>query len=143
MEFLYLIFYACLRLRFLDVETNPSPRRPVPAVCGILCSNLQGLAGNLSDLTVASYQYDILFCSESLDSDMRHVSELLFPGFGRPVLLARGFTARNLGPVGWLHTYEMVSEHLANPNLSVVVEMLFFRFVVWNRTFMCTVLSQP
>ena len=25
MKFLYLIFYACLRLRFLDVETNPGP----------------------------------------------------------------------------------------------------------------------
>ena len=58
MEFLYLIFYACLRIRFLDVETNPGPRRPVPPVCRILCCNVWGLAGNLSDLTVASYQYD-------------------------------------------------------------------------------------
>ena len=31
MNFLYLIFYACLRLRFLDVETNPGPGRPVRA----------------------------------------------------------------------------------------------------------------
>ena len=45
-------------------------------------SNARGLAGNLSDLTVASSQYDILFCSETLVSDMRHVSELLAPGFG-------------------------------------------------------------
>ena len=67
MEFLYLIFYA------LDVDTNPGPLRPVPAVCRILCSNVQGLARNLSDLTVASYQYDILFCSETLVSDMRHL----------------------------------------------------------------------
>ena len=73
-------------LRFLDVETNPGPRRPVPAVCRILCSNVRSLAGNLSDLTVASSQYDILFCSETLVSDMRHVSELMVPGFGRPVL---------------------------------------------------------
>ena len=36
-------------------ETNPGPRRPVPAVCRILCSNVRGLAGNLSDLTVGSY----------------------------------------------------------------------------------------
>ena len=36
MDFLYLIFYGCLRLRFLDVETNPGPRRPVPVVCRIL-----------------------------------------------------------------------------------------------------------
>ena len=44
-------------------------------------------AGNLSDLTVASSQYDILLCSETLVSDLRHVSELLVPGSGRPVLL--------------------------------------------------------
>ena len=59
-------FYACLRIRFLDVETNPGMRRPVPAVCRILFCNVLGLAGNLSDLTVASSQYDILLCSETL-----------------------------------------------------------------------------
>ena len=32
-DFLYLIFYGCLRLRFLDVETNPGPRHPVPDAC--------------------------------------------------------------------------------------------------------------
>ena len=90
MDFLNLIFYSCLRLRFLDVETNPGPRRPVPAVCRILCSNVRGLAGNLSDLTIASSQYDILLCSEALVTDMRHVSEVLVPGFGRPVLLCLG-----------------------------------------------------
>ena len=89
MEFFYLIFYPCLRLRFLDVETNHGQRRPVPAVCRILCSNMLVLTGNLSDLTMASSQYDILLCSETLISDMRHVSELLVPGFGRPVLLCR------------------------------------------------------
>ena len=123
MDFLYLIFYGCLRLRFLDVETNPGPRRPVAAVCRILCSNVLGLSGNLSDLTVASSQYDILLCSETLVSDMRHVSEVLVPGFCRPVLLCR---ARCLGPVGWLHTLEMVMEHFANPNLSVVVAKCWF-----------------
>ena len=85
MDFLYLIFYGCLRLRFLDVETNPGQRLPVPDICRILCSNVRGLAGNLSDLIVASSQYDILLCSETLVSDMRHVSEVLVPGFGRPV----------------------------------------------------------
>ena len=48
---------------------------------------MRGLAGNLIDLTVASPQYDILLCSETLVSDLRHVSELLVPGFGRPTLL--------------------------------------------------------
>ena len=83
----YEISLACLRLRFLDVETNPGPRRPVPAVCRILGSNVLGLAGSLSDPTVASCQYNILFCSDTLVSDMCHVSELLVPGFGRTVLL--------------------------------------------------------
>ena len=35
MEFIHLIFYACLRFQFLDVETNPGPRRPIPDVCRI------------------------------------------------------------------------------------------------------------
>ena len=70
--------------RFLDVETNTGLRRPVPDVCRRPCSNVQGLARNVGDLTVTSSQYDILLCSEILVSDMRHVSELLVPGFGRP-----------------------------------------------------------
>ena len=90
MDFLYLIFNVCLRLRLLDVETNLGQRGPVPAVCRIICSNVWGLAGNLSDLTVASSQYDIPLYSETLVSDMRHVSELLVPGLGCPVLLCRG-----------------------------------------------------
>ena len=97
MNFLYLIFYGCLRLQFLDVETNPGPCCPVPAVCRILCSNVQGLAGNLSNLTVASSQYDILLCSETLVSDMHHMSEVLVPSFCRPVLLSRGKMPRARG----------------------------------------------
>ena len=77
---------------------------------------------NLSDLTVASSQYDILLCSETLVSDMRHLSELLVPGFRRTVLLCREDC---LGPEGWWHTYEMDMEHFDNPNLSVVVMRVF------------------
>ena len=51
---------------------------------------MRGLARNLSDLTVASSQYNILLCSETLVSDMHHVSEVLVPSFGRPVLLCQG-----------------------------------------------------
>ena len=102
MDFLYLIFYGCMRLRFLDEETNPGSRRPVPAVCRILCSNVRGLAGNLSDLTVASSQYDILLCSEILVSDMRHVSEVLVPGFCRPIFLCRGKMPRARGMVAYV-----------------------------------------
>ena len=110
------------------METNPGQRRPVPDVCRILCSNVHCLAGNLSDLAVASYQYDILLCSETLVSDTRHVSELLVPV---SVALSSCVGARCLGPVGWLHTYEMITEHFANPNLSVVVAKCWFlRFVL-------------
>ena len=108
--------FPCIRLRFPHVETNPGPRRPVTTVCRLLCSNVRGLAGNLSDLTVASSQYDILLCSETLVSDMHNESELLVPGFGRPVLLCRGRMPRARGI-----TYEMDMEHFPNPSLSVVV----------------------
>ena len=85
MVYLHLIFYACLELRFPDVETNPG----CSLTCKILCSNVRGLSKNLSDVTVASSQYDLLLRSETLVSDRRHISELLIPGFGRPVLLCR------------------------------------------------------
>ena len=81
----------------MDVETNLRPWRPVPVVCRIVCSNVRGLAGNHSDLTVASSHYDVLFCSEILVSDMRHGSELLVPSFGRPVLLSPGKMPRARG----------------------------------------------
>ena len=58
---------------------------------------MRGLSGNLSDLAVASSQYDILLCSETLISDLRHVSELLVPRFGRPVLLCLGKFPRARG----------------------------------------------
>ena len=100
------------------MDTNPGQWRPVPDVCRILCGNGQGLAGDLSGLTVASSQYDILLCSVTLVSDMLHVSEILVPGFGRPVFFCRGKMPRARGMAD---TYEMVTEHFANPNLSVVV----------------------
>ena len=58
---------------------------------------------------------------------MRNVSEVLVPGFCRPVLLCRGKMPRAL------HTFEMVTEHFANPNLSVVVAKCWFvGFVVYS-----------
>ena len=63
---------------------------------------MRGLAGNLSDLTVASSQYDILLCSETLVSDMRHVSEILVPGFGRHVLLCWGKMPQARGMAAYL-----------------------------------------
>ena len=127
MDFLYLSFYGCLRLWFLDVETNPSLHRPVPAVCRIFCSNVRGLAGNLSDLTMASYQYDILLCSETLVSDMHHVSGVLVPSFCCPVLLYQGKMPRARGMAAYVRDGNGAS---ANPNLSVVAKCCFLGFMV-------------
>ena len=66
---------------------------------------MRGLAANLSYLTEASSQYDILLCSEILVSDMRHVSEVLVPGFGRPVLLCRGKMPREGEPARGMDAY--------------------------------------
>ena len=104
MEFPYLILNAILRLRFLHAETNPGPRRPVPDVYRISCSNVRGLAGNLSDLTVASSQYEILLSSETLVSNLRYMSELHVPGFGRIVLLCRGKIPRARICMRWLRS---------------------------------------
>ena len=58
--------------------------------------------GNFIELTVASSRYDILLRSETSVSDMRHVSELLVPGFGRPVLLCRGRMPRARGMAAYV-----------------------------------------
>ena len=122
------------------METNPDPRRPVPTVCRLLCSNVRGLAGNLGDLTVASSRYDILLCSETLLSDMRHVSEMLVLGFGRLIFSCAGSGFHE--PEGWRHTYEMDMEHFASPCLSVVVwKCWILWFVVRDRVYMCSVFT--
>ena len=101
MNFLYLIFYVCKGFGFWMWKLT-RPRRPVPDVCWILCSNELGLAGNRSDVTVTSYQYDILSRSETLVSDVSHFSELLVPRFGRPVLLCRGMMIRPRGMAAYV-----------------------------------------
>ena len=80
MCFIFLIFYACLRLRFPDVESNPGPRRPVPDILQntlVMC--------RACPETLVTCQYDIQLCSVTLISDMRHVLGCwlpdLVPGF--------------------------------------------------------------
>ena len=51
---------------------------------------------------MASYQHDVLFCSETLISDMRHALELFVSGFGRPVLLCRGKMPRARGMAAYV-----------------------------------------
>ena len=56
-----------------------------------------GACPYVSGLTVVSSRYDIQLCSETLVSDMRHVLELVVPGFGRPVSFCRGKMPRAQG----------------------------------------------
>ena len=134
---LYLISYACLELRFPDVETNLGPRCPVPEACRILCSNVWGLSKNLSDVTVASSQYDLLLCSETMVSDRRHMSELLVPGFGHPVLLCRDGVPRARGMAAYVRDGY---GHFVDINLSVaVVRCWYSGCVVIDRTSTCSV----
>ena len=51
---------------------------------------------------LTSSQYDILWCSETLVSDMRHMSEFLVPRFGHPVLLCRGRLPRARGMAAYI-----------------------------------------
>ena len=81
-----LLFFACLKLRFPDVEVNPGPRAAGLRTCRILCCNIRGLHGNLKDLSLAASSYDVVLCSETLVSSHRHISELAVPNFSRPML---------------------------------------------------------
>ena len=71
----------------------------------ILLNILISTARNLSDLLVTSSRHDILFCPETLVSDMRHMSELLVSGFGRWVLLFRGKIPLALGMEAYVAAY--------------------------------------
>ena len=101
------------------------------------------MAGNLSDLTVAPSQYDILLCSETLVSDMRHVSEVLVSGFSRLVLLCRGKMPRARGMAAYVRNgYGAFRQ----PKFECVCcEMLVFRVCgVRQKLYVCVQsLSQP
>ena len=52
---------------------------------------------------MASSQYDLLLCSETLVSDRRHISELLVHGFGRLVLLCQDGMPRARGMAAYVN----------------------------------------
>ena len=94
----YVIFLISILLLLSgDVELNPGPCQPRQRKCRLLYCNVRGLHANIKDLTAASKSHDILFCSETLVSQMRHTSELLIPGFKKPVLLRRDSIPRARG----------------------------------------------
>ena len=83
---------------------------------------------NLSDLAVASSQYDTLLYSETLVSICVTCQSCRFLGW---VALSCSAGASCLVPVGWRHMYEMGMEHFAIQNLSVVaVKCWLLGFVV-------------
>ena len=84
----YLIFLHILLILCGDIEVNPGPCR-TRNKCRVLYHNIRGLKTNLNDLQIASRNYDIIFCSETLVSQRRHVSEILLQGFNKPTLLLR------------------------------------------------------
>ena len=74
-------FYHLILFLSGDIEINPGPRSIRHRQCRLMYANIRGLQANLNDLSVASKQFDILLCSETLVSDMSHISEILVPGF--------------------------------------------------------------
>ena len=80
-----------------DAELNPGPVNGRNRQCRILYSNIQVLYRNLHDLIVASKGFEILFCSETLVSNFRHIAELSIPGFKRPILFKRNEINRAQG----------------------------------------------
>ena len=63
---------------------------------------MRGLSKNQRDVTGALSQYDLSLCSETLVSDRQHMSELLAPGFGRPVLLCQDGVPRAHGMAAYV-----------------------------------------
>ena len=68
------------------------------------------------------------------DFGLRYESRVRVAGtrIWSPCLVVRAIDA-SIGPVGLQHTYEMVTEHFANPNLSVVVAKCRF-LGLWHET---------
>ena len=98
-KFVNILFYFLLVILVLlcgDIEVNPGPQNR-SRKCNILYGNVRGLYKNKKDLDVAAEKFDIVFCSETLVSDFRHISELLIPGFKKPTLLRRNAIPRARG----------------------------------------------
>ena len=124
--FLYIVYIVVviLHISFIvffllilsgDVELNPGPVNGRNRQCHVLYSNIRGLYGNLHDLIVASKGFDILFCSETLVSNFRHIAELSIPGFKRPILFKRNEIEHR----GWQYILGMVVLPLIRPPLNV------------------------
>ena len=78
MDWIFLLFFACLVLRYPDVERKPGPRCSAPKRLRVLYNNNNGLHYNITELGVAAVGFDLLFCVETKLTLHRHVSELIY-----------------------------------------------------------------
>ena len=85
-----------------DVEVNPGPTFCRRRQCRMLSSNIHGLHANLNNLIVSSRQFEILFCSKTLVSNLRSPKELLIPGFKQPHLLKWNDKRRGQGMAAYI-----------------------------------------
>lgn len=97
----YFSFRFLIYTNFSNTDEG-SPPLTIPVACSVLCSNARGLFKNLCDLTVSSSQYDILWCSETLISDLSYISELLLYGCDHDIFICRDRLPRS----GELAAYE-------------------------------------
>ena len=97
-----------------DVELNPGPVNGRNRQCRALYSNIRELYGNLHDLIVASKGLDILFCSETLVSNIRHVAELSIPGSKGQYYLN---VMKSMEPREWQYILGVVVLPLIRPSL--------------------------
>ena len=89
MGILYKHYFGSARLlRLSNVEENPGPRASRRS-CRVVYVNIRGLHRNLSALSLTARGGDMVFCSVTLVSSMRHISELMVEGYGRPTLLLK------------------------------------------------------
>ena len=96
--FIFIFYNFCyifidLLLLCGDIHPNPGPKKFFKC----MYANVRGLRANLDDLCLASSNCDMVFCSETLVSEHRHVSEILMPNFRRPILLRCGSIPRARG----------------------------------------------
>lgn len=87
----YSLFWSSVSLKWIPVLLS------IISDC-ILSASIRRLDGNLiNDIVVASRQYDIFFCSETLVFGMRLCSK--FPGFEKPIFPRRNGIPRAQGMI--------------------------------------------
>lgn len=96
----------------------------------ILCCNIRGLEAALPDLSVASDNYNITCCYETLVCSMRHTSEPLIHGFNKPLLLNCKSVPRAHGILFYINIRCRYNAHRPSCMSKDVMKLLFLIFLV-------------